>query len=252
MDMQDKDFDKVFSSKFDDFEMEPSPMVWDNIADELGSKKAKRPVMPFLSIAASIIVLCTAGVLFFKQKQTITDAVKPKVAVNVEQPATITKTPDAATDVSQQEQIAATVNNTTYKNIPSATNTGITVNSPVKEDGAVKPSDEQPLIAAIVEPKPVVQSVVPDKDIQLVPKTLDIEPQTFTEKPAVMAAANKRDEAPVVKKRGIHNLGGLINAIVAKVDKRDDKIIEFSDSDDDDAQSSVTGVNLGIIKIKKQ
>jgi hypothetical protein len=47
-------------------------------------------------------------------------------------------------------------------------------------------------------------------------------------------------------------LGGLINALIAKVDRRQDKLIEFSDSDDDDAESNVTGLNLGLIKIKKQ
>jgi hypothetical protein len=46
-------------------------------------------------------------------------------------------------------------------------------------------------------------------------------------------------------------LGGIINTIVAAVDKRDDKLIEFTDNDDDDG-SRVTAVNLGIFKIKKQ
>jgi len=68
MDMQDKEFDKLFNQKFEDFEVEPSPWVWDNIAGELDGKKAKRTIMPWLSIAATVLVLITAGVLFLKQK----------------------------------------------------------------------------------------------------------------------------------------------------------------------------------------
>ena len=52
------------------------------------------------------------------------------------------------------------------------------------------------------------------------------------------------------KKRGISGLGGLINAIVAKVDKREDKLVEFTESNDDGALLS--GVNLGLLRMKKQ
>ncbi|NNU34325.1 hypothetical protein HK413_09510 [Mucilaginibacter sp. S1162] len=44
----------------------------------------------------------------------------------------------------------------------------------------------------------------------------------------------------------------MVNALMAKIDKREDKLIEFSDSDDDENGSDLTGVNLGLIKIKKQ
>lgn len=58
----------------------------------------------------------------------------------------------------------------------------------------------------------------------------------------------------VVKKKKIHSLGDLLNVVIAKVDKRDNKIIQFgggSDDDDDDLLN-VTSVNLGPIKVKKQ
>ena len=44
-------------------------------------------------------------------------------------------------------------------------------------------------------------------------------------------------------------LGGLINLVIAKVDKREDKIIEFDESDED--ESNLTALNLGILKIKR-
>ena len=55
---------------------------------------------------------------------------------------------------------------------------------------------------------------------------------------------------PAAKKRA-SGLGGIINTIVAVVDKRDDKLIEFTDSENDEG-AKVTALNLGIFKIKKQ
>ncbi|NNU34327.1 hypothetical protein HK413_09520 [Mucilaginibacter sp. S1162] len=46
MDMQDKEFDKIFNTKFEDFEVEPSAMVWDNIAGELDGKKLNQLLCP--------------------------------------------------------------------------------------------------------------------------------------------------------------------------------------------------------------
>ena len=63
-------------------------------------------------------------------------------------------------------------------------------------------------------------------------------------------ASNRTADKLPGKKRSISGLGGLINAIVAKVDKREDKIVEFTESNDDGALLS--SVNLGLVKIKKQ
>ncbi len=83
MEMQDKEFDNVFSSKLDNFEVEPSKAVWQGINDGLGNNNRKK-VLPFLGIAASIIVLIAAGIVFFTQRTTVvkSHAVKDRVAIN--------------------------------------------------------------------------------------------------------------------------------------------------------------------------
>lgn len=254
--MQDKEFDKLFHSKFEDFKIEPSPMVWDNITDELDGKKAKRSIMPWLSIAASVIILVTAGVLFLQQKNKVTkqQVNNNQVAANHIQPAaTTTDKRDAAPIVPTPpaaDKIVSTVT-TSASPVNKVTASVNSTDNIIKEAAPVK-ADNQPLIAAVTAPEvDVIQATVPDKGIQLVPKSVDIEQQARVEKPAIMASVNKPDAVPV-KKRGIHSLGGLINVLIAKVDKRQDKLIEFSDNDDDNTESNVTGVNLGIIKIKKQ
>lgn len=260
MDMQDKDFDKLFSSKFDDFEAEPSPMVWENIADELGGKKATRSWGTYLSIAAGIVVVFTAGWLLL-QKGTQTqqkhhnyanlvrhDTVKPIApaitAAVIRQSVQVlnnqTSKDKIASNKSHQHKTIILVNKT---NAPVANK----VNDAVKQSW---PDDSQQVVAQAAAPVTTpVKPIMPD--VQLTPKTIDVIAAAPVEKPIDIASTEKEPEEPV-KKRGIHNLGGLINALVAKVDKRPNKFIEFSDGEDDDAETNITGVNMGPIKIKKQ
>jgi hypothetical protein len=250
MDMQDKEFDRIFNEKFEDFEIEPSAMVWDNIAGELDGKKAKVVMMPWLSIAATALVLLGAGMFFLQKGETTTNQPKQNklTASHVETPATVTSAqPVEAIVTEPANNVASTVNhphnvipsvNNTPVQVTNTTDAGITQTEPVK-------NDNQPLIASVIDPASTHVSTATVPDVTLTPRVLDATPQFV--KPVIAS-----QPATPVKKRGIHNLGGLINALVAKVDKREDKLIEFSDSDDDDTGSDLTGVNLGLIKIKKQ
>jgi len=105
--------------------------------------------------------------------------------------------------------------------------------------------NQQPVLAAVSE-KPAIISkpVVPDNNVPLGVKTSDITDQTV--QPTVMASVSPK--ASTIKRSRIRGLGGLINAAVAIIDRRDDKVIEFTNTDEGD---TVTGINLGIIKIKK-
>jgi low affinity Fe/Cu permease len=260
MDMQDKEFDKIFNSKFEDFQVEPSPMVWDNIADELDGKKGKRSLAPYLSIAASVIVLLTTGVLFLqKQDQTTVqhsnpakftaNSIKPVVPVTTEPVTTITAVKPTTIE-KPIDRVAATASNQPKRISPVNKITAPTVTNtqPVVKDLQPVKTESPQLIAAVSPPVTnPLKATVPD--VQLSPKSTDVIAQAPVERPTVMAS---NVEAAPAKKHGIRSLGGLINVLIAKVDKRDDKLIEFSDSDDDDAESNVTGVNLGVIKIKRQ
>jgi len=257
MDMQDKDFDKVFSSKFEDFEAEPSPMIWGNIAAELDGKKAGRPRAGYLSIAAGIVVVLTAGWLLLQKgsqtaekhhnyanlvnKDTVKPVSQPAIAVvqKQQEPSVIEKTPEGkVVSISKHQP----------KTFPIAKAAVPVVNDVDKALGPVNAN--QQIVAQAVTPATTdIKPVVPD--VQLTPKTADVIAAVPTEKTGDIASAEKEPDEPV-KRHSIHNLGGLINALVEKVDKRADKIIEFSDGADDDAETSITGLNVGPIKFKKQ
>ena len=247
--MQDKEFDRIFNSKFNEFEVTPSPMVWDGIADELDKKSTRRSIIPFLSIAASIIVLLGIGVLFLQQKtdnnqpvQKIAAKYHPEILKQTEITSSTLHQPNERTVLNTHHIISHVVKPV----VPVQTESNMD-NNTVKETMAVKVDNQPALIAAV----PVAPVAVQPLDVPAPPKMVNIEQQKPAERPVMIAAA-EQENTPPVKKRGIHSVGSLINAIVAKIDKREDKIIEFTDNEDDDSESMITGINLGIIKRKKQ
>jgi hypothetical protein len=248
MDMQDKEFDKVFRSNLDDFEIQPSPMVWDAIDNQLNNGRRKKALLPWLSVAASILVLICAGLLFIPKdiKTSEKHPVKNNVAV--------VKTP--VNDI-PKEKIKAGQNNPkitpVHQSLLAITKTvkhSIEQELPVNKQ-ATK-TKEKPVLAAINQ-KEQINTVVPDKTTPIAVAPIE-DNTTFVTKPVVaetqLPVNTEAKATPVKTRHKLRTLGDLINLAVAKVDKRQDKFIEFTNTDDDDG-SSITGVNLGILKIKK-
>jgi hypothetical protein len=266
MKMQDKEFDDLFRSKLDNFEIEPSAEVWSNIDGTLDAKERKRSIFPILRIAASVVILIAAGILFIPKKenvhparphknQLVNSGVKPVVAkqsndvlVNSEVPKKVQ--PENTTQRNRFAVVQHPARKTETTAEPAEQTAHVIDN---KADNA-KPvkSDEQPILAVVTQkPADIPQPVVPGNETPLAIK------QTSTDeiniKQPVLAAAQKpvtTKTYATVKRRGIHNMGDLVNLVLAKVDKRKDKVIEFTDTDDD--ESTITAVNMGPIKIKKE
>lgn len=254
--MQDKEFDRLVNSKFENFEIEPSPRVWENIASELHEKKAKHSIVPYLSIAASIIILVSVGLLFFNQtEETVVKPVKRgKVVAKINKAETFDNN-TKSTAVTTQEITKAPANEVaTVSKQMAFIAPKVVVDEPVnkiitKTNDQVKTDPipiNQPALALTVPAQKEPVMVLPDKETSLAVIADDKQRvETIT-----MEATSTEITKTSVKKRGIHSLGGLIGALVAKVDKREDKLIEFTESDDNG--STITGLNLGLIKIKKK
>ena len=262
MEMQDNEFDELFRSKLDKIEAEPSANVWPGIAAELNAGKRNKAFMPFLSIAASIIVLVAAGILFIPQKEKVTGKhlVQNKIAKTsgtlITSPLikshskhctlkllpsdTLNKTAISASSIAQSQH--------------SKTTKAIAVKQYAEPDKAVQIDDQTALSTVSRNQQDVIKAVVPDESTQIAIKQPAAETTSFITKPVLLAVqlpvANKQDDLTAKPGRKLRSLGDMINIVVATVDKRKDKIIEFTDADDDG--STITGVNLGIIKIKKE
>jgi len=263
MEMQDNEFDKLFRSKLDNLEVEPSADVWKGITTELASGQRKRYLFALLSIAASVLILATAGILF------IPHSVKINSPKTVQQVITKTKLPDANATKSRLNQASSTTTAKACMNDMSIASGRKIIQHPDKSPGSPddkglitntaefgKPvkTDNQAALAATPQKQPeTVKPVLTDDNAELTAKQTIDEPTALINKPVLPAAqlaiVNKQDATPLKPKHKIHSLGDFLNVVVAAVDKRRDKIIEFSDTDDD--ESTITGINLGVVKLKK-
>jgi hypothetical protein len=255
MAMQDNEFDELFHSKLDEFEIEPSAKVWPGIAGELHSAKHKKTLQPWLSIAASIAVAAGLGVLFIRPKPVknikpeqpaIATAIKPVTAgrvPNIVAPGfkLVSITPHKVKEISKVPAVNPPVRNP-VANIHTAGHVVI---------AAVPVIDAAPEVIATAPQKQTVNiGVVPDKATALTPTLPDQNMPDITAKPVLLASqppvASKKDSVQVKPRHKIHGLAGLVNLVIAKVDKRKDDV-----QTDDDNESNIVGVNLGLVKIKK-
>lgn len=257
--MQDKEFDNLFRSKLDSFEAEPTRQVWLGITEGLDGKRRYRALLPWLGIAASITILAAAGILFIPQKRAT--SVKPAIKEGIAktqpapvkaEPAKTQPKPKAIEAVVKQQvnQVAHTkakpVNNGEAK-------VKETVAAPAPAIENVVKHDEQPVLAAVQQKPEPVTPVLPSDATPIITKTVVNDNQAAVQ---TVAAANvpvvdKQEITQPKPKRKVHGIGGFLNTVIAAVDKRKDKIIEFGNSDDDES-SNISAVNLGILKFKNK
>jgi hypothetical protein len=267
MAMQDNEFDDIFRSKLEGFEAEPSERVWMGVDEELHPVTRKKIWLPILRIAASVVILITAGLLFIPRHVKIDQPKNNKngiAKVPVKQtPATgtttepaakqpeIVKQPEPARQSAQQPEVnrMARVNTKKERVAP------VTANQPqqveVKQTPEIVKEQEKELLA-VAPSVDIKNAVVPDKSTELAQKTLTVDntPEITKPQQAIAQAPVANRPAKQAKRHGIRNFGDLVNLVVAKVDKRKDKAIEFSDSDDD--ESMITAVNIGPVKVKAE
>lgn len=254
--MQGNELDELFRSSLDELEIQPSAHVWTGIAVELDAGKRKRSLVSFLSIAAGIVLALTIGVLFMP-KQVKVNKHDPLATRIVKKTFPVAKTAPAVLSDEQQNKKAT-------KAVIAPTNHLAAVkverpNNRADADRAKRLKVQQEGLAKINnDPQGVLTSrgddlasaVIPDHtgdEVSAKPEIHDL--SLLENKPQLAALTTKPVKAPV-KKHRIRSMGDVFNVVIAAVDKRKDKFIEFSNTDEDDA--TITGINLGIIKVKKE
>ncbi|RZL44076.1 MAG: hypothetical protein EOP00_21465 [Pedobacter sp.] len=247
--MPDKEFDKLFKDKFADAEIEPSVNLWANIEQQLEPKKRKRVIPIYWMAAASVAIAITAMLVFQK-----TD--KIKLYAN-EATAVLDK------PVVEDDEVATAVNTTSTLPVNSLVAkknnfAGAAVKSKaIKAQENTSPEINLKNIQEPVQPMmannrlPIKQQDVKPLDVTPI-KEAQVETQVVYAK--VDLQQNETDSYEnndvVTEKKGIRNVGDLVNFVVEKVDKRDKKLVRFKTDDDDN--SSIVGINIGFLKFNKK
>ncbi|MDF3079224.1 MAG: hypothetical protein K0S09_3113 [Sphingobacteriaceae bacterium] len=252
--MSDKELDKLFQAEFDSFEVEPSAGLWERIDEELGSAPAqeKKKAFPvFWMAAASVVVVMTAGIYFLQPTEKIQLRGKQSQIADTE-PAVkeIKRSPVDVKPVQEQYE--------QKHQAPASSATLVAINE--KREAVHQ--------LASTEPKEEASTQLVEENARMAGSTLavntpEVSPVSQPEK-AVMSSLRSNQQpslvamlSPEVKeaneveqtspRQKIKSLGDLVNRVVAKVDPREEKIIQFTDNDEG---TEVSGINLGLIKFK--
>lgn len=240
--MPDKEFDKLFRDKFNDAEIEPSVNLWANIEQQL-APKAKRTLPIYWMAAASIAVVITAMLVF--QKEDKIKLYAEHTTANVTEPAVqdVMATPEANVTATEVVAKVETSRLAAKQNIRIAANVGATKNI---EESLQPNTDLARLLIKQADPKPI--DVLPIREEAVVESpivTAQLEPQQKAESNNIISETESS-----VERKGIRNVGDLVNYVVDKVDKRDKKFLKFNTDDDDN--SSLIGINIGFVKLNSR
>ena len=233
--MQDKEFDQFIKDKLAQAEVTPPAMLWNKVDAQLETKR-KKP-FPMMWMAAAVAVVAVSAGLLFNQQEKIQLQGQPAIVATTEKSATETMPPSAETPVViNQEAQTATVKQHTVAPAKSIAKKELLAMQPSSSEvhldnrnKEVKQPQEEPMVI---------------RDVELALTTPQEPVMTGIQETPQDALTD--DQAVAPERRGIRNVGDLVNFVVDKIDKREEKILQFNPNDDD--QSSLVSINIGILK----
>jgi hypothetical protein len=259
--ISDKELDKLFQQRFEDLQVEPSNEVWEKISNSLDKKKPTKKTFPiFWMAAASIIVVLSAGLWFTRSDEKLIDQDRPVIVQEenrvIEQDAVSESFNNTSEDESVPVLISKSLENKVANDLPKAE--AILVNEVVKVVPEIKAPEEPTgeVIASNVIKRPII--IQPKQPVKVPARysgdqsALDLsQPDLSREVLTTSISSQDRNSTDEFNSRNrkVKGVGGLVNFVIAQVDKREDKLIEFTESDEG---TEVSGINLGLLKIKSK
>ncbi|WP_256011323.1 hypothetical protein [Desertivirga xinjiangensis] len=238
--MSDDNFDKLFKDKFSAFEGEPSGAVWKQINSKLQGKNDRKFPL-FWIAAASIVAVLFAFLWLIPSKEPVKLYGAKKPSVEAQAPVVLEEKLSAGL---YREPVKPSGD---YKVIsqPGKKRVQVTAKIPVRnrvgpdyKEGSTLEDNESGDILTVTVGLPTEAGSL--RETSIASADLLVLRDTSVTAPAV--------EEPRSKQK-IKTVGDLVNFVVSKVDKRKNKIIEFSKEDEGDV---VSGLNLGVLQYKTQ
>lgn len=248
--MLDKDFDAVFKSSFEDFEVAPAIDSWNKISDKINAKPGKKKTSFLWMAAASIVIVLGVGIgLFTKPIATI--KLHPngdnEILANLSQ-------------VQKDTDVIIPMENTildkkSFKRGKTTSITNTLVDKKTQEENIIETFtalENEPVDTEIES----VKALKPIRTKLATERLMEQEEIAKIKKTAPLTLAQMSDETNStltddarVKIPRIPSVGELVNFVIAKVDKREEKLIKISKTEESD--NEITGINLGLFKFRK-
>lgn len=240
--MQDKDFDQLFKDKFEDAEIRPSTNLWSNIEKELTPKK-KRVFPVYWAAAAAVAVIAVSVGLLSRETEKMQLHGSASTAAVVENTPAVVNGASATRSI---EEAATASTGEVSKETPLVLAPKLKLRNLVQENNLVAVQRIEKINRHQLKPVEVKTKL--EEDMKLTPELPNetvmasvIIPEVQDNDHLITETATGKEE-----RKGIRNVGDVINFVVDKLDRRDKKLIQFKTDDDDN--SSLIAVNIGILK----
>lgn len=239
--MRDKEFDQLFKDRFEDAEVQPSADIWGSIAEKLEPQRRRRLPVYWWSAAAVILVTVGIGLL------------KPKTGEKIRLQS---KGEIAGAEVILKDTVSLPADQALISSVAAEDQDTMNVSTPLVIAPRYDAAEEKNNLFA-VQPNPVDSRPDTKKPEPVALGNAEQKDKTIVADEVMIARADlpvnndteMATEASFQEHKGIRNVGDLVNFVVNKVDKRENKIVQF---DTDDDNSSLISLNLGIIKFSKR
>jgi hypothetical protein len=258
--MLDKDIDQLFKSSLEDFEVTPSVKSWDKITASLHHKPKAKKYTIFWMAAASILIVVSLGITLFNQQTDVIklhgNQIKDLAALEqqvVNQPIENQPVKADILDFTPNSVLANRKANANQKpQVVEIVENNLTPDATIDHTSGVFNTNNHQEEIKIVSVKPTREKTVTERILET--ETANNQ-STKINKQNTLTAQNTTDEnLPsngnlLDRKLKIKSIGDLVNFVVAKVDKREEKIIKVSKTSESDTE--ITGINLGLIRYNK-
>lgn len=250
--ISDKELDKLFQQRFEDAEYQPSADVWGKIAAKMDQKKSvSRSVPVFWMAAASVVAALGAGLWFYRPVEVIRlQGAQQEMVENTQEDVV----KDLSTGEAVMDHVHPEIKGFDFSKLASSEeksfNTTEEVRLPERTSEVIPRQDA---MASNNTRRNTPEIIQPKKEVKVARYTGDQSQLDVTQADMIASADVAEDELvaepePIAPKR-IRSVGSLVNFVISKVDRREDKIIEFKDSEEG---SEISGINLGLIKLKSR
>ena len=242
-DMSDNEMDKLFREQFANVEIIPSKDYWEDISTRINPEPQRKiSFLWWVSTAAAAVLI----LIFLRPKTGKIKLVKPAEEIAATIPSAPITEPEA-------EIMAIPPVNTLHH---KAKETKVKVKKSKIEIVSATHQEEKQIILAAMQPELQNNHLsVKEEVIKAVEKT------ETTPKEMMITAINIHQleenmnissvtEIQEESRTPIRNVGDLVNLVIAKVDKRAQKLIRFNTDEDDN--TSIVGVNIGFLKLNKR
>ena len=251
--ISDKELDKLFKQRFEGAEFQPSENVWGKISAKMDRKsKVKKTIPVFWMAAASVVVVLSASLWLYRPVDLIRlQGTDQKMALNTpESPISDLGTGAPKLDPHQPEIKGFDFS----KLVVSEEDSFDTPKELTLPEGSPIEIPKVDVVVANNEIRRNTSEALQTKKEIKIPRYTGDQSKLDVTQPEMIASveAVQDDLIPEQQQtspRRIRSVGSLVNFVISKVDHRDDKIIEFKDGDEG---SEVSGINLGLIKLKSR